>query len=58
KPFECPKEDCNKVFKRSEHLKRHVNTVHSGIKPYVCPYPDCEKRFSRSDNLGQHYKTH
>lgn len=54
KPFPCP--DCTKQFKRSEHLKRHIRSVHSNIRPFHCKY--CEKQFSRSDNLAQHLKTH
>lgn len=54
KPFPCP--DCPKQFKRSEHLKRHIRSVHSNIRPFHCKY--CEKQFSRSDNLAQHLKTH
>lgn len=54
KPFPCP--DCSKQFKRSEHLKRHIRSVHSNIRPFHCKY--CEKQFSRSDNLAQHLKTH
>ncbi|KAA8907285.1 hypothetical protein DIURU_000605 [Diutina rugosa] len=51
-----PCRECAKVFKRSEHLKRHVRSVHSDIRPFHCSY--CEKKFSRSDNLAQHTKTH
>lgn len=54
KPFPCP--NCTKQFKRSEHLKRHIRSVHSNIRPFHCKY--CEKQFSRSDNLAQHLKTH
>lgn len=54
KPFPCP--ECTKVFKRLEHLKRHIRSVHSNIRPFHCKY--CEKKFSRSDNLAQHLKTH
>lgn len=54
KPFQCS--DCPKAFKRSEHLKRHVRSVHSNERPFACTL--CEKKFSRSDNLSQHLKTH
>ncbi|CCK73084.1 stress-responsive transcriptional activator MSN2 KNAG_0M02310 [Huiozyma naganishii CBS 8797] len=54
KPFHC--EQCLKAFKRSEHLKRHVRSVHSQERPYGCNI--CDKKFSRSDNLSQHLKTH
>lgn len=54
KPFQC--QDCEKAFRRSEHLKRHVRSVHSTERPFPCML--CEKKFSRSDNLSQHLKTH
>ncbi|EDO14400.1 hypothetical protein Kpol_185p3 [Vanderwaltozyma polyspora DSM 70294] len=54
KPFKCT--DCEKAFRRSEHLKRHIRSVHSSERPFACNY--CEKKFSRSDNLSQHLKTH
>ncbi|KAG5421321.1 MSN4 [Candida metapsilosis] len=51
-----PCSQCDKQFKRTEHLKRHIRSVHSNIRPYHCQY--CERKFSRSDNLAQHIKTH
>ncbi|CCD23168.1 stress-responsive transcriptional activator MSN2 NDAI_0B01340 [Naumovozyma dairenensis CBS 421] len=54
KPFQC--DQCTKSFRRSEHLKRHVRSVHSKERPFACNL--CEKKFSRSDNLSQHLKTH
>ncbi|CCF58804.1 hypothetical protein KAFR_0F02070 [Kazachstania africana CBS 2517] len=54
KQFKCS--ECEKGFKRSEHLKRHFRSVHSNERPFPCML--CEKKFSRSDNLSQHLKTH
>ncbi|KAK5990108.1 Transcription factor MST12 [Cladobotryum mycophilum] len=55
KSHSCPIPTCGRLFKRLEHLKRHVRT-HTQEKPYVCPV--CSKAFSRSDNLAQHKRTH
>lgn len=35
---------CNKVFTRSEHLRRHKR-AHSAEKPFACV--ECKKRFAR-----------
>lgn len=50
KSHSCPIPSCGRLFKRLEHLKRHVRT-HTQERPYACPY--CDKAFSRSDNLAQ-----
>ncbi|CAG8521642.1 3340_t:CDS:1 [Acaulospora colombiana] len=55
KTYTCPLQTCGRLFKRLEHLKRHVRT-HTMERPYSCHV--CGKRFSRSDNLAQHRKTH
>jgi transcription factor STE12 len=55
KAFVCPLYSCGRLFKRMEHLKRHLRT-HTMERPYACP--QCKKRFSRSDNLNQHLRTH
>jgi transcription factor STE12 len=55
KGYTCPLQECARVFKRLEHLKRHVRT-HTQERPFGCDR--CTKRFSRSDNLTQHQKTH
>ncbi|RAL59325.1 hypothetical protein DID88_006930 [Monilinia fructigena] len=51
----APSPTCGRLFKRLEHLKRHVRT-HTQERPYICPH--CSKAFSRSDNLAQHRRTH
>ncbi|KAG0759527.1 hypothetical protein G6F57_009555 [Rhizopus arrhizus] len=56
--FTCNADGCGKVFKRSEHLKRHIRSIHTLEKPFECPYQNCHKRFSRSDNLNQHIRIH
>lgn len=55
KAFVCPLFSCGRMFKRMEHLRRHLRT-HTLERPYECGR--CQKRFSRSDNLAQHIRTH
>jgi transcription factor STE12 len=55
KAFSCPLFSCGRLFKRLEHLKRHLRT-HTMERPFQCP--TCRKRFSRSDNLTQHTRIH
>lgn len=50
KSHSCPIPACGRLFKRLEHLKRHVRT-HTQERPYQCN--SCGKAFSRSDNLAQ-----
>jgi transcription factor STE12 len=55
KAFSCPLFSCGRLFKRLEHLKRHLRT-HTMERPFQCHI--CRKRFSRSDNLTQHTRIH
>jgi DNA-directed RNA polymerase subunit RPC12/RpoP len=54
KQYVCDK--CSRRFRRQEHLKRHIRSLHTDDKPFTCT--DCGKKFSRSDNLSQHQRTH
>ena len=54
KAYQC--EYCEKSFKRAEHKKRHVRSIHTQERPFSCQL--CNKKFSRSDNLQQHLKVH
>lgn len=54
KHFDC--DYCGRRFKRQEHLKRHIRSLHLNNKPYDCKF--CDKKFSRSDNFNQHLKIH
>ncbi|CAO1619030.1 unnamed protein product [Sympodiomycopsis kandeliae] len=56
KVYTCKVPGCGKLFKRSEHLKRHIRSIHTNEKPYVCQI--CLKQFSRHDNLNQHMRVH
>ncbi|KFY13867.1 hypothetical protein V492_02990 [Pseudogymnoascus sp. VKM F-4246] len=46
---------CDKVFTRSEHLRRHKR-AHSSEKPFACV--ECKKRFARQDILRRHQASH
>jgi uncharacterized Zn-finger protein len=54
KQYVCDR--CSRRFRRQEHLKRHIRSLHTDEKPFTCT--DCGKKFSRSDNLSQHQRTH
>lgn len=49
--------ECNKVFKRKEHLAQHVK-LHLGLRPFKCDEPNCNKAFSRKEHLMRHVVSH
>ncbi|KAI8364809.1 STE like transcription factor-domain-containing protein, partial [Choanephora cucurbitarum] len=48
--YYCPIDDCRHLFKRPEHLDRHMQALHS----FVCNL--CGKQFLRSENLAEHHR--
>ncbi|EFP83667.2 zf-C2H2 Zinc finger, C2H2 type [Puccinia graminis f. sp. tritici] len=58
KAFVCKIDRCTTCFRRSEHLRRHVQTRHSDEKPFGCSWPGCNQMFNRNDNMRQHLRTH
>ncbi|KAI1362556.1 hypothetical protein F5Y08DRAFT_355289 [Xylaria arbuscula] len=54
--FKCPRQDCDKSFKRQEHLKRHVSTVHERKELRPCQF--CGTIFNRDDNFRSHLELH
>ncbi|KAI8324572.1 hypothetical protein GQ54DRAFT_249878, partial [Martensiomyces pterosporus] len=55
--YRCGVHSCAALFKRPEHLKRHMLT-HTQQRPFRCSAQGCGKRFSRRDNYVTHKKKH
>ncbi|KAJ2866904.1 hypothetical protein GGI22_001170 [Coemansia erecta] len=55
--YKCGVHSCAALFKRPEHLKRHMLT-HTQARPFQCEARGCGKRFSRRDNFLTHAKKH
>ncbi|KAI0402341.1 hypothetical protein F4802DRAFT_617868 [Xylaria palmicola] len=53
--FECAFPGCRKVFRRKEHLTRHLKS-HDTQPQYVCHI--CGRRYARSDVLKRHVEFH
>lgn len=52
---------CKRYVQSQVHLKRHVDTVHFGLRPYICKIPhnkdSLKKKFKRKDHLSKHLRT-
>ena len=46
---------CGKLFSGAVNLKKHISTVHEGLKNYKCE--SCDKSFSYSGHLKRHILT-
>ncbi|KAI0518159.1 hypothetical protein F5B22DRAFT_599909 [Xylaria bambusicola] len=55
KRFECEVPGCGKVFRRKEHLTRHLKS-HDTQLQYACHI--CGRRYARSDVLKRHVEFH
>ncbi|KAJ1668864.1 hypothetical protein EV178_000128 [Coemansia sp. RSA 1646] len=55
--YKCGVHNCAALFKRPEHLKRHMLT-HTQARPFRCEARGCGKSFSRRDNFLTHAKKH
>ena len=49
-------DQCGKEFTRSHDLKRHVQSLHSGVKEFTCD--KCGKSFATRDTLRHHKRIH
>ena len=54
-PHKCTYSQCNKSFRQSQHLTRHLIT-HTGEKSHNCA--QCSKSFTDAGNLKRHLPTH
>lgn len=54
KPFTC--DSCKKSFSRLCHLKRHLKSVHQGIRSHACK--ECGKGFISNTDFKRHSITH
>lgn len=54
KTYKC--DLCQKVFKQSGHVTRHVMSVHRNKRPHVCKI--CQKAFTQATHLRSHESLH
>ena len=51
--YKCEK--CSKSFSKGQVLRRHIRSVHEGVKNYRCE--TCDKAFGEAHNLKKHLRT-
>jgi len=63
KPYKCEYEGCSSSYYRPNHLKRHVESTHTGktcssskSKEFVCPEEGCGAAFESESSLYFHSK--
>ncbi|KAI5467468.1 hypothetical protein BGZ63DRAFT_28207 [Mariannaea sp. PMI_226] len=55
-PYGCPKEGCERTYRRRTELNKHIKT-HD--KPVTCQAPPyCEFRCAEQRDMNRHYKAH
>jgi uncharacterized Zn-finger protein len=54
RPFACS--SCDRSYLRSIDLKRHIETLHEGIRDFQCDL--CKKGFTRKEGLMAHLNRH
>ena len=56
RPFRCVK--CNRCFSQKVNLKRHIESVHEGIKPLKCHKCDiCDYKTAKKTDLKRHIES-
>lgn len=55
--FTCHYENCDKSYKRKDHLKRHITCFHLNLKLFKCNYnKECNLSFNTKYHLNRHIK--
>ena len=54
RPFKCEENDCTETFSFKNVLKKHIKSVHKGIKDHHCSV--CQDSFGEKQTLERHMK--